>query len=115
MGNMERCALQVQTMQDCVAKVRLWMMVNKLKLNDSKTEVMVITSKNKKNLVKDIRLNSGNLDESNAGTRNTPKPVVKNLGATLDSTLSMRNQVNAAIRSMYYNIRISGSPRLNIT
>ena len=97
LGNMERCALQVQTMQDCVAKVRLWMMVNKLKLNDSKTEVMVITSK-KKNLVKDIRLKIGE-------EVITPKPVVKNLGATLHSTLSMRNQVNAVIRSMYYNIR----------
>ena len=44
--NMCVCALQVQIIQRCVAEVREWRMMNRLKLNDSKREVVVITSKN---------------------------------------------------------------------
>ena len=53
--NKEACAHQVQTMQCCVADLREWMM-NRLKLNNSKTEVLVITSKNNVERVRDIRV-----------------------------------------------------------
>ena len=96
--NTSSCELQVKTMQDCVADIRIWMMVNKLKLNDSKTEVMVVTKKNHTELVKNIRIKIGE-------EIITPKPVAKNLGATLDCVLSMEHQVNAVTRSMYFNIR----------
>jgi len=89
---------QVQTMQDCIADVRTWMMVNRLKLNDSKTEVMVVTSKNNKELMKHIKIKIGE-------DIITPKTVVRNLGATLDCNLSMEPQVNSVTRRMYFNIR----------
>ena len=35
---------QVNIMEECIASVRTWMTVNKLKLNDGKTEIMVVAS-----------------------------------------------------------------------
>ncbi len=74
------------------------MMMNKLKLNDSKTEVLIITSKNNAEQTKDIKVK---IREETI----TPKAVVRNLGANIDSILMMEHQVNAVTRSMYYNIR----------
>jgi hypothetical protein len=74
------------------------MAVNKLKLNDAKTEIMVIASSHNKNRVLDIRLKIG--EETVI-----PKSTVRNLGAALDATLSMETQVNSVVRKMHYNIR----------
>ncbi len=40
------CAEQVLAMQCCLAEVRVWMVTNKLRLNDPKTERLVIRCKN---------------------------------------------------------------------
>jgi len=85
-------------MERCIEDVRLWMRNSKLKLNDAKTEVVVITSKNNAEYVKDIVVKIGE-------DTITPKPVAKNLGAFLDSQLTMEKQVSAVTRKMYFNIR----------
>ncbi|XP_055997120.1 uncharacterized protein LOC130047028 [Ostrea edulis] len=85
-------------MEECLASARTWMTVNKLKLNDGKTEIMVVASAHNQCLVKDIRLKIGEAIL-------TPKSTVKNLGAALDATLSMEIQVNSVVRKMYFNIR----------
>ena len=36
----------LQSMQSCISDVKAWVTVNMLKLNDSKTEFMLVTSKN---------------------------------------------------------------------
>ncbi|XP_056009333.1 uncharacterized protein LOC125679878 [Ostrea edulis] len=73
------------------------MTVNKLKLNNGKTEIMVVASAHQC-LMKDIRLKIGEAIL-------TPKSTVKNLGAALDATLSMEIQVNSVVKKMYFNIR----------
>ena len=37
----------VQSMQDCISDVKTWMTSNKLKLNDDKTECLLIVSNRK--------------------------------------------------------------------
>ena len=90
--------LQVANMQNCLAKVRSWMRANQLKLNDSKTEVMVVTKKTQLALAKKITITIGESTIS-------PTPVAGNLGAKLDQLMSMEPQINAVTRKMYYNIR----------
>ena len=90
--------LQVQVMQQCVAEVRHWMISSKLKLNDSKTEVMIISSKYHIEHLSNITLKIGE-------EIIIPKSAARNLGATIDSTLTMDHQVNAMTRSMYHHIR----------
>jgi len=106
--NISTSAQQVATMQDCLADVRSWMRVNKLKLNDSKTEVMIITGKHHRELVRNIKVKIG--DETI-----TPKPVVKNLGATLDCALTMEPQVNLVVRSMCCNVRRISKIKCHLT
>ena len=92
------CESQVQTMQDCLADVRGWMTTNKLKLNDSKTEVLVISSKANAKHTENIKIKIGE-------EVITPSPVAKNLGATLDNIMSMERQVSSVTRSVYFNLR----------
>jgi hypothetical protein len=93
-----KCEQQVQSMQNCLAEVRSWMRANQLKLNDSKTEVMIITKKTQLKLAKHINIIIGEASI-------TPKPVVGNLGARLDQVMSMEQQVSSVTPKMYFNIR----------
>ena len=70
------------------------MSANKLKLNDSKTEVIVIASGNNIRYAEQISIRIGEEVIK-------PKSVVCNLGANLDSALSMDSQVKAVTSSSY--------------
>ena len=74
-----------------MAEVRVWMGRNKLKLKDGKTVCMVITSKSAKQMPELVVQMGDELIR--------PKLSKSNLGATLDSDLSMKAQVNRDIRS----------------
>jgi hypothetical protein len=84
------------------------MTANKLKLNDSKTEVMVVSSAHNQASMKDTRLKIGE-------DTITPKPVVRNLGGNFDYSLSMDKQVSAVVQKMYYNIRRIAKVRHHLT
>ena len=90
---------QVNIMEECIASVRTWMTVNKLKFNDGKTEIMlVVASSHNQCRLTDIRLKVNEVIL-------TAKPTVKNLGAALDTTLSMEAQVSLVVRKRFFYIR----------
>lgn len=70
---------------------------NKLKLNDGKTECLVITAKNVKP--------SDELTVHIGDEIIKPKTTARNLGATLDHTLSMEAQVKDVVRCAYFHLR----------
>lgn len=79
-------------MENCLASVRFWITVNKHKLNDAKTEVMVAAGFQKQCLLRDVGIKIGEA---------IVKPklnVKKTLGAVLDATLSMEKQVSSFAR-----------------
>ena len=88
----------VMEMEKCLVAVRCWMLCNKLKLNDSKTEVMIVMRNDQRKKVKNIRLKIG---ESFI----VPSKCVRNLGGVLDDELSMENQVKSVVRSANFHIR----------
>ena len=69
-----------------------------LKLNNTKTECMVITGK---------KTRQGNGVAVHIGGEEILRPVssVTNLGAALDSELPMVPQVNRVIRTAYFHLR----------
>ena len=71
----------LHSMQSCISDVKAWATANMLKFNDSKTELMLVTSKRSKHL--------HNLPTSiTIGNAHIPfKQSVKNLGFTLDCHL----------------------------
>jgi len=90
----------LHNMESCAASVRAWMTKNKLKLNDSKTELLIITPKYHLNSI----LNTDPVIHIGS-TEIRPVKSVRNLGAHYDAIMNMDCQTNTVVKSMYYHIR----------
>jgi hypothetical protein len=86
--------------ETCISEVKDWMSINKLKLNEEKTEVMLICSQRKAGMMQssDFQMNLCN-------SRIDLVDKVKNLGTILDSSLSMDNQVNFVCQCLIIELK----------
>ena len=91
------------SLDNCISDIRSWMITNKLKINDSKTEFLVITSPRSK-FTKDIQITIG---QSNI----SPSSTCKSLGVMLDDHFSMDAHISNICRSTYFHIRNIGAIR----
>lgn len=87
----------VARIESCIRDVRRWMQTNKLKLNDSKTEVIIFGTKQKLQQLQDIRIQIG--DEAIR-----PSKTVKNLGVHMDQELKMDSHVNSICKTANFHI-----------
>ena len=96
-------------LQSCIGDVYAWTTANMLSLNDSKIELMLVTSKRSKHL--------HNLPTSiTIGNAQIPfKQSVKNLGFTLDCHLTMNAHVSNITRPCYFELRRFASIRRFLT
>ena len=62
----------ISKVENCIENIRTWMAVNKLMLNDAKTELLHVSSRFSKS-VSDIHINIGNASI-------TPSKTVRDLG-----------------------------------
>jgi hypothetical protein len=86
-------------MEACISEVREWMSANFLKLNDTKTEFLLIGSRH---ILKQL----GDLCPAITIGESTI-PVVhsaRNIGVMMDSTLSMAEHINGVLRSCYVSL-----------
>ena len=99
----------LHTMQSCISDVKAWATANMLRLNDNKTELMLVTSKRTKHL--------HSLPTSMAiGNAQIPfKKSVKNLGITLDCRVTMNAHVSNIARTYYFELRRLASIRRFLT
>ena len=95
----DRISELLHSMQSCISVVKAWATANMLKLNDSKTELMLVTTKRSKHL--------HNLPTSiTIGNAQIPfKQSVKKFGFTLDSHLTMNAHVSNIARTCYFELR----------
>ena len=86
-------------MQSCISDVKSWATANKPKLNNNKTELMLVTSKRTKHLhILPTSITIGNAQ--------IPfKQSMKNLGSTLDCHLTMNAHVYNIARTCYFELR----------
>jgi hypothetical protein len=84
----------------CLEDVRIWNLQNKLKLNDSKTEVLHVTSRFKSSMP----LGSVKIGQSSIN----PSRTVRNLGVIFDSHLTMCDHVNNVCKTASYALRSIG-------
>ena len=96
-------------MKDCVADVKKWMSCNFLKLNDSKTELLVISKRSQKEEVKHV--NTIKIGDSSVNV--TCK--ARNIGCIIDFTVTMKDQVNSVTKGCYERIHEIGRIRHNLT
>ena len=89
----------LHSMHSCTSDVKAWASANMLKLNDNKTELMLVTSKRTKHL--------HNVSTSiTMGNAQFPfKHSVKNLCFILDCHLTMNAHVSNIARTCYFELR----------
>ena len=89
----------LHSMQSCICDVKAWASGNMLKLNDNKTELMLVSSKGTKHL-HDLTTSI------TMGDAQIPfKQSVRTLGFTLDCHLTMNAHVSNIARTCYFELR----------
>ena len=82
--------------QECTCDMSIWMKNNKLKLNDDKTDLLVLTARHRPQLpIESIVVGSDLI---------FPSETVKNLGTVFDSSLSLEKQVTAVCKADFYHL-----------
>ena len=100
-GNQESVNNAITSVTSCVASIKQWMSKHFLKLNEDKTEILVVSTPTASHLVNIPSLNL-------AGTEVETVDNVRDLGVTLDSKLQMQQHVKNITKSAYYQLyRIS--------
>ena len=105
----DRLPYLIDSMRLCIDDIKDWMTDNKLKLNDDKTEVMIISSSRMSTAL--------SISESfDIGNASVPfSDTVKNLGVTLDCHLSLKPHVLNVVRTANVELRRISSIRRLLT
>ena len=85
----------INTLVDCINDLNIWMSRNFLKLNQDKTEVLIIGNKTDRERLS-THLKSVSLNSTNQA---------KSLGVVVDSDLNFESHINSIIRSSFYHLR----------
>jgi hypothetical protein len=88
----------INNLECCIAEIRAWMRVNKLKLNDMKTDVIMFGSNLNLDKLSPINIKVG--DE-----QITPVTNVRNLGFIMSNNLSVTRHVNKVLSAGYYTLK----------
>ena len=87
----------------CLKDINYWMDINKLKLNNGKTKLLVIQFPHRP---------MPPLQNIDCGTETTKSThSAKNIGVSLDNIVSMSKQVNAICKKAFYHLRNIASIR----
>ena len=98
----------VAEIEICVRDLRAWMLSNKLKINDSKTEFMLLGSKSS--------LAKVHVDSIRVGERQVKKvPYVRNLGVWLDENLDMQLHITKQCQKAMMHLQAIRSIRKCLT
>jgi len=108
MDSEEKQFSAVSKIEKCISDIASWMKKNKLKLNEDKTELLIVTPSRQrhKNVITHINV---------CGNVIMPSSTVRNLGAMFDQSLNMSSQVTSVCKSMYFQLRDIGKIRKYIS
>ena len=91
----------LRKLEECINEVRLWLAGNYLKLNDDKTDFIIL---GRKHTLKNINTCAITIGDTEIGASES----VKNIGAALDKCMKMDMQVACTCRSVWFSLcRIS--------
>ena len=89
----------LMSVEMCVSEIEQWMTGNKLKLNDDKTEIMVIN--NPRHPIQPQNLSPVNIN----GHTIKLASKAKNLGVLFDNEMSMAAQISSLCKSLNFQLR----------
>ena len=99
---MALCAIE-----ECIRDIRKWMTDGRLLLNDTKTEFLVIGTRQQLSKLRPSSIEVGN-------HKIDPSSSVRNLGVILDSSLGMNNNINQLIARLPFIIFIIFAASLDV-
>jgi len=94
-------AMATTQIEDCVGLIQAWMCKHQLKMNDEKTEFMVISSKHMAAKIAPQSLAVG-------GHHIAPSPTASSLGVLVDSNANMEAHINNICKGAYIQLRNIG-------
>ena len=84
-------------MQNCIAYIRKWMLQERLRLNDDKTEFIIIGTRQ--------QLAKVNIDSMQVGESSiAPTSRVKNLGCWFNGQLKIDTQINSICKTAFFHL-----------
>ncbi|PIK38248.1 hypothetical protein BSL78_24925 [Apostichopus japonicus] len=101
-------SITVHRLEKCITSVRQWMSHKCLKMNDSKTEVLLISSKH---LARKIECPSIIIGDHQV----EPSDVAKSIGVIMDKHASMEDHITSVCRSAQYHLYNIGRIRKYLT
>ena len=94
------CLRIKRQLEACLADIRIWMLKHMLKINDSKTELIIFVNPQQAKFLVDSPVSSVTLADSTIEST----PTVRNLGVVMDSHLGGGAQVSAIAKSCNYHL-----------
>lgn len=88
----------IERLQLCIAEIQEWMSCNKLKLNESKTEFIVLGSPYFLQKLPPVLLKIGDAHIE-------PTQSVRNLGIIFDANMTMTKQISSLCQSIHFQLR----------
>ena len=85
-------------METCAVEIKQWMIINKLKFNDDKTEFLIIGNPQQRLKVSLPSLSVGDVPIA-------PTTECRNLGVIIDNSMTMDKQVSAMCKSISFHLR----------
>ena len=87
----------VVPMEHCISDIRMFMLTDKLNLDDDKTEFMLIGAKQ--------QLSKVNIDSLTVGSIGfAPVTVARNLGTFFHSNLNLQEQIHKTCKSGFFHL-----------
>ena len=101
------CNDTLQAVEACITDIRSWMIMNKLKINDDKTEFLLISSsRSSVHLDRQLTIGSSTISLSSS---------CRNLGVMFDEHMKMDSQVNNICKNMLFHLRNISSIRSTLS
>ena len=88
----------------CISDIRRWMILNKLKINDAKTEFIIFRSPQMRHDLNGLSVNVGD-------SQIVPSVKVRHLGVIFDQSLTFDDHISAICQSVHFHIRSIGKVR----
>ena len=92
----------------CISDIRVWMIKNKLKINDSKTEFIIFRSPLLKQNLSDLSVSVGDMQVS-------PSSKVRDLCVVFDQYLTFHDHISGICKSTHFHLRGIGRIRNLLT
>ena len=101
------CEVTKEKLEECLKDIRIWMSKNMLKLNDDKTEMLVIRARHHGPVVfPSVKIGSEEV---------TSSKKARNIGVVFDTTMSLDSHISQITRAAFYHIRNIGMIRKYLT